>query len=328
MLSKLVCPACKQVLLKANSGLRCETCRRDYPLRRGIISFLGADDSFNPTSFQDKQEKAWSSSAQLRERIRQSKLLSFANRMRIKFSMSGRRDRIFFNEMHGRGPDRLILDVGCGGGRHYFCDYGKVIGVDPVIELLEIAKTVYQEVYHASGFELPFPDNTFDYVVSSDVIGHIPVGDKDRMFAEMYRVLRPGGRTVHVIETDATNIWFRFAHGYPELFQKYFIDLPGHISLELPSELQARFRRQGFRKVRFKKYAGAVQECGMLAGLFNNEYKAKSTMVRLAVGLDGLFARNLLVKEVVNALLEPLAQIADSVTPLNSASGALVVFEK
>lgn len=328
MLTKLVCPLCRRELLQEATSLRCPRCGCDYPLRHGIFSFLGADESFNPTSFQEKQENAWSSSAQLRDRIRRNKLLTFLNWLRIKFSMSGRRDRIFHNEMHGGDPEALILDVGCGGGRHYFCDYGRVIGIDPVLELLEISKKIYAEVYHASAFQLPFADNSFDYVVSSDVIGHIPVEQKDKMFAEMYRVLRPSGKTVHVIETDAANVWFCFAHKYPDLFQKYFVEVPGHISLEMPTELQARFLRHGFKQIRFKKFAGAVQECGALSGFFNNEYKQKSRAVSLVVQLDRLLARSLVMKELVNLVLEYPAALVDLLTPLNSANGALVVFQK
>jgi SAM-dependent methyltransferase len=328
MLLRLVCPTCRQTLVQESGAMHCSACGKNYPFRQGIVSFLSEGESFNPTSFQDKQEHAWCSSAQLRDRIRHSRLLTFINWLRIKLSMSGRRDRIFYNEMHGGNPNRLILDIGCGGGRHYFCDYGKVIGIDPVMELLQIAKSIYAEVYHASAFALPFADNTFDYVVSSDVIGHIPVADKDRMFAEMYRVLRPGGRTVHVIETDATNGWFRFAHSDPRLFHKYFVDVPGHISLEMPNELRARFLRHGFKQVRFKKYASAIQECGTISGYFNNEYKQKNALVKTAVGLDRLLSSNLVVKEITNLLLEPAAKATDLLSAFDSGSGALVVFEK
>src|SRR6185503_13337082 len=102
---------------------------------------------------------AWTYSARLRDRIRQSALLSFINAIRIRLSLSGRRDRVFLKEMKPRaGADRLILDLGCGGGRHYFCEYGKVIGIDPVLPLLQIARTIYDEVYQTSGFKLPFAD--------------------------------------------------------------------------------------------------------------------------------------------------------------------------
>lgn len=328
MIVKVVCPQCRRELSSEPAGRSCAKCGRRFPYRDGVLSFLAGDESFNPTTFVEKQESAWSSSAQLRDRIRQSKLLSCINRLRIQFSMSGRRDRVFHREMSGGSLDRLILDVGCGGGRHYFSEYGKVVGIDPVLDLLQIAKTLYAEVYHASAFEMPFADGTFDYVVSSDVIGHIPTEDKDKMFAEMYRVLKPGGRTVHVIETDAANCWFRFAHRYPDLFQKYFVDVPGHISLELPSQLRARFLKHGFKEVRFAKYATAIPECGALTGVFDTEYKQKSGRVRACVALDRFLSCNLLVKEATNLLLEPAAQIADGLSPLDHASGALVVFEK
>ncbi len=242
--------------------------------------------------------------------------------------MSGRRDRIFFNEMRGGDRKRIILDVGCGGGRHYFTEYGRVVGVDPVMELLHISKTLYNEVYHASATALPFPDASFDYVVSSDVMGHIPVDLKDKVFSEIFRVLRPGGRTVHVIETDATNVWYRFAHTYPELFEEYFVQVPGHISMELPSELRARFLKHGFREITFRKYAGFVQDCGGIAGVFNNDYKRKSIFIRIAVEIDRLFSSNLLVREAMNLILEPFAQVADRFTPFDYANGAMVVYEK
>jgi SAM-dependent methyltransferase len=329
MLVKLICPACKSDMNhQAAAAWKCPACRHEYPMRNGVLCFLDSKEGFNVGDFQDKQETAWTDSAQLRDRIRQSRLLSFLNRQRIRFSLSGRRDRIFLREM-GRGKsDRLILDVGCGGGRHYFCDYGKVIGVDPVPELLQISKQIYSEVYQASATELPFADGTFDYVVSSDVIGHIPFEIKDRMFAEMYRVLKKGGRTVHVIETEGNNRLMRFAHSFPELYQRYFVDKPGHISLELRSQLRARFLRHGFKEIAFKNIGGAIPECGGLSGLFNNEYQTKSMALRFLMRIDRMLSRSLLVKESVNLLLEPLAKVEDMLSPFDHPSGALVVFEK
>ena len=49
---------------------------------------------------------------------------------------------------------------------------------------------------------LPFRDASFDCVVSSHVMGHVPVDAKDAVVAEAARVLRPGGLSLHVIETD------------------------------------------------------------------------------------------------------------------------------
>lgn len=328
MLVKLICPACKVAIEHASSGWKCPACQRDYPERNGVVAFLESKQGFNEGEFQSHQETSWTDSAQLRERIRQSRLLSLVNRIRIRLSLSGRRDRIFLNEMSGRDKSQLILDVGCGGGRHYFAEYGRVIGIDPVPELLQISKAIYDEVYQASATQLPFPDESFDYVVSSDVIGHIPFEIKDQMFAEMYRVLKKGGRTVHVIETEGNNAVMRFAHSAPALYQRHFIDRPGHISLELRSQLRERFRKHGFKEVAFKNISGAIQECGGLAGIFDNEYRTRSRVIGFLVTVDKLLARNLLVRESINVLLELFAKVEDWVAPFDHPSGALVVFEK
>jgi hypothetical protein len=108
------------------------------------------------------------------------------------------------------------------------------------------------------------------------VIGHIPFEIKDQVFAEMFRVLKKGGRSVHVAETDSTSCWARFAHKDPALFRKYFVDVPGHISLEMPSQLRQRFNKHGFKEIIFTKINGNVQECGTITGIFDNEYRAKS----------------------------------------------------
>ena len=328
MTPKLICPHCRIQILHKGEVWACDKCGRVYPYREGVLSFLEAQESFNPTNFEDEQEAAWTTSAQLRDRIRSSKLLSFLNWLRIHISISGRRDRIFYKAMHRNDSGRLILDIGCGGGRHYFCDYGTVIGIDPVLELLQIAKTIYSEVYHASAFALPFGDNTFDYVVSSDVIGHISNEDKDRLFSEMYRVLKPGGRTVHVIETDADNIWLRYLRRNPAWFKEIFVDRPGHIGLELPSQLRNRFLRAGFKQVRFEKFVGTVPDCGFLSACFDNEIKNQSRILGTAVFLDRILASHPVLKEATNVLLEPASKISNLFTSIDDSHGTLVVFEK
>ncbi|KAI1191205.1 S-adenosyl-L-methionine-dependent methyltransferase [Nemania serpens] len=105
-----------------------------------------------------------------------------------------------------------VLDVGCGPGtittgfaKH--AHKGTVIGLDMSIEVLERARKLATEAsVPAEGagsvrFEqgnvlekLPYPDDTFDIVYSSQVLGHIPPPDLPRQaLAEMRRVLKPGG---------------------------------------------------------------------------------------------------------------------------------------
>ena len=329
LLVTLVCPACKQAVVPDGEDWRCRVCQRPFTRNQGVLSFLTPEERFNESVYEADQIAAWTASALLRDKIRASKFLSFLNLVRIKFSLSGRRDRIFRDEMKPRaGPHRLILDLGCGGGRHYFCEYGKVIGIDPVLPLLRVAGKIYDEVYQSSGYGLPFADGSFDYVVSSDVIGHIGAEHKDQLFSEIHRVLKPGGRTVHCSEADSVNPWFRFAHQYPDLFHRYFVDVPGHIGLELPSQIRQRFFKHGFREITFRKLSSIIQEPGTLAGWFGNEFKTRSRTIAFFAAVDWLFSRSFASRQALNFVLEPFARLDDWLTPLDYTSGALIVYEK
>jgi ubiquinone/menaquinone biosynthesis C-methylase UbiE len=329
MLVKLVCPACRKEIVPDGPNWKCPACARPFTHNQGVLSFLTPEERFNEGVYEEKQIAAWSYSARLRNKIRASKWLTWMNRVRVWCSLSGRRDRIFWREMGSRGRrDFIILDIGCGGGRHYFCDFGKVIGVDPVLPLLQMAQQIYDEVYQSSGFNLPFADESFDYVVSSDVLGHIAPEHKDQLFGEIHRVLKKGGRTIHCIEAESTSPWYRFAHKYPDLFQIYFVDRPGHIGMELPSEWRARFLNHGFREIAFKKLSSRVQEPGTITALFDNEYKTRSRLIRAIVAVDRVLSRSFAVKEALNFVLEPLAALDDWLTPFDYGCGALVVYEK
>lgn len=64
---------------------------------------------------------------------------------------------------------------------------------------------------------------------------------------------------IHIIETDANNWHFRFAHRYPDLFQKYFVEsIGGHFRLELPSKAIARIENNGFKVFRSKENLGGI----------------------------------------------------------------------
>ena len=78
-------------------------------------------------------------------------------------------------------------------------EQGSVTGIDMTPEMLTKARTAAAEMNAANvefveseAERLPFPDESFDVVISNGVIDLIP--DKDAVFAELFRVLVPGGR--------------------------------------------------------------------------------------------------------------------------------------
>ena len=69
----------------------------------------------------------------------------------------------------------------------------------------EYAEHLVAPVTEYDGRNLPFPDESFDIVFSSNVLEHVP--DLGNMHREIRRVLRPGGYCVHVMPTHSWRFW-------------------------------------------------------------------------------------------------------------------------
>lgn len=101
------------------------------------------------------------------------------------------RYRITKDFISGEGP---VLDVGCGSSRIMELLPEGSVGLDILLRKLRFNRRFGVPVVHGSGFELPFPDDSFSCVLSSQVIEHVP---KDSpMIDELCRVVKPGGRLV------------------------------------------------------------------------------------------------------------------------------------
>lgn len=102
-------------------------------------------------------------------------------------------------------PGEIVLDLGSGGGIDCFLaakmvgPSGRVIGVDMTPEMIALAQknratvgAANVEFRHGEIESLPVDSGTVDVIISNCVINLSP--DKDAVFAEAFRVLRPGGR--------------------------------------------------------------------------------------------------------------------------------------
>lgn len=105
----------------------------------------------------------------------------------------------------GLRPGEAVIDLGCGGGidtilaARAVAPGGTAIGLDLLPEMLEVASRnaeaagVTNVRWLPGGMEnVPLPDASVDVVLSNGVVNLSP--RKSRVFAEMYRILRPGGR--------------------------------------------------------------------------------------------------------------------------------------
>jgi SAM-dependent methyltransferase len=112
-----------------------------------------------------------------------------------------------FDRLGVRAGER-VLDLGCGFGRHAYeamrrgadvvaCDLGlaelkEVLSVYAAMRQAdELPDAVACMSVNGDGTRLPFDDASFDRVMASEVLEHIP--DDEAAFAELARVLRPGG---------------------------------------------------------------------------------------------------------------------------------------
>jgi len=103
------------------------------------------------------------------------------------------------------GPGETVLDLGSGGGIDVLLSArrvgptGKAYGLDMTDEMLALARenqrkagVLNVEFLKGEIENIPLPDNAVDVIISNCVINLS--GDKDRVLAEAFRVLKPGGR--------------------------------------------------------------------------------------------------------------------------------------
>jgi ubiquinone/menaquinone biosynthesis C-methylase UbiE len=123
-------------------------------------------------------------------------------------------------------PGDKVLDVGCGPGRltlaaqGWVGPAGEAHGIDPSPEMIAVARRNAARTGLPAQFQkglveaLPFPDATFDVVMSRLVLHHLPGDLKRRGLAEMRRVLKPGGACLVVDFEPPTALALRLLTGH------------------------------------------------------------------------------------------------------------------
>jgi SAM-dependent methyltransferase len=139
-------------------------------------------------------------------------------------------------------PGHLVLDAGCGEGRHCFgcLERGaRVVGLDLDAASLHAAARPLRnrgrelsrlgEMIQGNTFRLPFANDTFDRVICSEVMEH--VHDYRGAARELARVTRPDGLVAVTIPTATSE------HLYLRLGDEYFESPGGHIRIFRPRQL-------------------------------------------------------------------------------------------
>jgi SAM-dependent methyltransferase len=154
------------------------------------------------------------------------------------------------------GAGTKVIDVGCGQGRHSFEAFrrganviafdqnaGDLNDVDEVLQAMkdqgEVPASARAEAVKGDALDLPFADGTFDCVIASEILEHVPQDDK--AIAELVRVLKPGGALAITVPR-----WL------PErvcwaLSDEYHANEGGHIRIYRADQLRGKVLAHGLR---------------------------------------------------------------------------------
>ncbi len=159
-------------------------------------------------------------------------------------------------DLLGVGAGDVMLDAGCGEGRHSFeciARGARVMSMDMDMESVRKARYTMAHMKknnqaHADGrylvqigdaLKLPYRDETFDKIICSEVMEHVP--DDDSACRELSRVLKKDGRIAITVPTFISEMFFDV------LTYEYFTSPGGHIRKYVPRKLSNMMQRNGLQ---------------------------------------------------------------------------------
>ena len=161
-----------------------------------------------------------------------------------------------------------VLDLGCGAGVLALLKRKDVAltGIDISSDCAALAqRNGYDNAHTGDLTSLPFADQSFDYVASLDVMGHVEFDQKDAVLAEIKRVLKADGVTLHGVECMNREQQKDYSEMSADELRR-FVAVDGHVGMEDEPANAARFGRF-FKHVRTEPRYSVCVPCEELVKL-------------------------------------------------------------
>ena len=167
----------------------------------------------------------------------------------------------FYQDLPMPGP---ILDLGCGDG-HFASrtfDFQIDAGIDPWYGPLKEAsqRGIYKQTFLSEGAAMPFPDNSFQTIISNSVLEHII--DLDPVIAEAARVIQPDGTFYFCVPNhqflgnlSVSNFIDRIhIHVLANAYRAFFNKISRHHHCDSPEVWEKRLDENGFTIIKYWHY--------------------------------------------------------------------------
>ena len=164
-------------------------------------------------------------------------------------------DEILFAELSSCRPDARVLDIGCGTGSQIYRirQAGfETIGLEPAVKMRDLAIQLNPgvKVLDGSVTRLPFEDNSFDFILALEVLRYLPRVDVETAYAEMLRVLSPGGVLVFtMVNRWAIDGYFLYEKVRSALGKRGLGPVRAHCEFVTPRLVRTDLRSLGFTAV-------------------------------------------------------------------------------